>query len=376
MKKNLTNTKPLLAAACLLVSSQAFADPYLYAPGTKALGMGTAFTAIADDASSVWYNPAGVVGPQSVVFEVGYDKAELTSSGETAWENETFFIAKAGNGSGVYFYNPYHFEQSVNETDRGTAITGQLESTIYLLGFAVGDYLISPDDSGKELGFFTDMSYGWGMELGYIATGSSNLSAGATELSVDDTLGGSLSAGLLTTLYKTNERDWYMPSVKMGLVYRSEMFILEDSLTEEIVNGETYLASDYLITKPESYEVGLAFVSTMFSSKNMGVFTYELAAQMGNTDYKDLELEFEKIAYGLNLTWARQSELFKQFSIRVGQYTSEEKEFSFEVTGNTIGLSVVASDEWIFELAYEDREWGDTDSFDDTIILGSVRWLY
>ena len=43
-----------------LTGSQTFADPFMNYPGARAKAMGGAFTGIADDASAVWYNPAGL----------------------------------------------------------------------------------------------------------------------------------------------------------------------------------------------------------------------------------------------------------------------------------------------------------------------------
>ena len=41
--------------------------------GTKAIGMGNAFTAVADDASAIWFNPAGIAFQDGVVVTLGTD---------------------------------------------------------------------------------------------------------------------------------------------------------------------------------------------------------------------------------------------------------------------------------------------------------------
>ncbi|MDQ6973229.1 MAG: outer membrane protein transport protein [Mariprofundaceae bacterium] len=41
--------------------------------GTKAIGMGNAFTAVADDASAIWFNPAGIAFQDGMVVTLGTD---------------------------------------------------------------------------------------------------------------------------------------------------------------------------------------------------------------------------------------------------------------------------------------------------------------
>jgi long-subunit fatty acid transport protein len=56
--------RALTAALCLLASAAAFADEFHYKNvlvGERAAGLGGAFTAISDDPSAIYYNPAGLV---------------------------------------------------------------------------------------------------------------------------------------------------------------------------------------------------------------------------------------------------------------------------------------------------------------------------
>jgi len=50
----------------------------LYIPeqGAKAVGMGNAFTAVADDASAIWFNPAGIAFQEGLVVTLGTDFIE------------------------------------------------------------------------------------------------------------------------------------------------------------------------------------------------------------------------------------------------------------------------------------------------------------
>lgn len=74
--------KWILAASLLVAPS--YADEYHYKNllvGTKALGLGGAFTAISDDLSAVFYNPAGLTNTES---------SNSASISTFAWEKSTF----------------------------------------------------------------------------------------------------------------------------------------------------------------------------------------------------------------------------------------------------------------------------------------------
>jgi long-chain fatty acid transport protein len=61
--KNLINIGKLLLTASLIVSNHLYADQYHFNNkliGERALGLGGAYTAVADDASGLFYNPAGI----------------------------------------------------------------------------------------------------------------------------------------------------------------------------------------------------------------------------------------------------------------------------------------------------------------------------
>src|SRR5437868_5182745 len=66
-----------LAAAALLVAAAAPAQAQLYeAVGTRAQGMSGAFVAVADDATAVWWNPAGLA--TGALFNMVLERGRVT----------------------------------------------------------------------------------------------------------------------------------------------------------------------------------------------------------------------------------------------------------------------------------------------------------
>src|SRR5262245_24111972 len=64
----------LVVSLLVLVAgvSSASAQPTFESVGERALGMGGAFVAVADDATATYWNPAGLVGGRPVGFTLGW----------------------------------------------------------------------------------------------------------------------------------------------------------------------------------------------------------------------------------------------------------------------------------------------------------------
>lgn len=116
--------------ACSLISSSVLAvEQTSTVLGTRAMGMGGAFVAVAADSSAIWYNPAGLGTAQDtaeVIIEVGdvvlenanYDDVgnELTPSytktqnlKQVAWAQDNIAIA---------YVKPYQFNTSIYNNDK------------------------------------------------------------------------------------------------------------------------------------------------------------------------------------------------------------------------------------------------------------------
>jgi hypothetical protein len=84
--------KIILFTAALFIFSKVFANPQAptqfnsydgIIPGARALGMGFAFTSVCDDASSVYFNPAGLNGVSGNQVDISYEiarQSDLTAS--------------------------------------------------------------------------------------------------------------------------------------------------------------------------------------------------------------------------------------------------------------------------------------------------------
>ncbi|WP_164885252.1 OmpP1/FadL family transporter [Geovibrio thiophilus] len=92
----------IIAAACFILPSAAFASGFaINEQGAKALGMGGAFAAQADDPTAVYYNPAGITQLEGTQVSLGFSLIQPSTefegqyfggsvSGET--EDKTFVI--------------------------------------------------------------------------------------------------------------------------------------------------------------------------------------------------------------------------------------------------------------------------------------------
>lgn len=91
---------PLAAAGAGEARAQSFA-----AAGTRAAGMGGAFVAVADDASAIYWNPAGLAGGSyfSLVLDRGVGEAAPDGS-PAGGDNSSFFMGLAMPALGLGYY--------------------------------------------------------------------------------------------------------------------------------------------------------------------------------------------------------------------------------------------------------------------------------
>ena len=352
--------------------------------------MGTAFTAVADDISAIWYNPAGISRQRSsAVFEWsetpeveaassvistdrifgvdGVDRDFIGASEVTDFSNgnNQVFVALNYGGFGLYYYKPYEFDLPVNtfiENENGSRslVSAKLLQDVEVFGFSlafsVGKFSIGINPGllrvKEEATIFVD---------GAEDDGDSK-----------DKIDYAFSVGALWTLYEPSGRDWNPLNFsgwkyKLGAAYRSSRDTDYDFGLDRRANDKR---DEILFKKPTTYDIGFA-AETQFMLGEGILSVLTLSTQYGETDYENasnlLPLVYRKAAFGLNLGIKIPDRLIDQFDIRAGYYTNSISDDSGsaaakivdglfpETSGFTLGLGVKISN-LVLDVSAEWRE--------------------
>ena len=88
----------------LLVAPAVAADAQIVeSVGSRALGMGGAFVAVASDSTATWWNPAGIAAGPFVDLGLGRDRVEVTEQAP-AWRHKTSWFALGTPALGLSYY--------------------------------------------------------------------------------------------------------------------------------------------------------------------------------------------------------------------------------------------------------------------------------
>ena len=113
----------LLFSALFLFSSQAFAGGYMVPEvATRSAGMGSAFTAVADDASAAWHNPAGVAFMQGSHLMVGGDVI-LTNNSFATNASNPLHPASTDAGKGTFFIPHAYLTHWYEDSNMGVSLS-------------------------------------------------------------------------------------------------------------------------------------------------------------------------------------------------------------------------------------------------------------
>lgn len=103
--------KPFVSVVSLVFLTAPLAAQTTDTIGVRAQGMGGAFTAVADDATASWWNPAGMAGGAyfNALIESGSHRAPATdrttgADPQTAWRADTRSVALAFPALGLSYY--------------------------------------------------------------------------------------------------------------------------------------------------------------------------------------------------------------------------------------------------------------------------------
>jgi hypothetical protein len=386
----------------------AYADPFMSYPGTRAKAMGGAFVGVADDASTVWYNPAGIAAGESFdcVFEwmqaISQD-TKLTTEKDNLFQygvdpdtlnndkSKYFFALKTSDtihnpdigdvrgGGALYYISPYtidwYYPPNLNANNKAF---GNFREDMNIFGFALA--ASSEDDLFKYGATFEYINIKFDTDDLYLLTKDlyDNYDVYRIQTDYNHAFGFSGSFGMLASLYSNKEQG---VNVKLGGTYRFHSSCSADTgddarTSEEALNMEvSELIKDQMVfRKPASYDVGLSFSKSFIHLRSAFLF----AGQYGITDWTKtnnaIENKYEKSSLGAE--WQLAFKNGTRIAFRSGWYLSEatKPEQGWpDVTGLTMGVGfLLNSDSLGLDCTYEFRNISFEGSETEDISLVSI----
>lgn len=289
MKKSIFS-KLFLTLSLIALPVLVFANGFqINEQGAKALGMGGAFVAQADDPSAVYFNPAGITQLEGAQISIGFSPISPSATFEsdqtgksTDAKKNTFYIPnfyatlKATDKISVGFgaFSNYGLATEWPKDWEGRYITGGTKAEIVTL-------TLNPNVAFK----FTDkLSLAFGVDIQKMEIELENkipitqTLEGNSKLKADD-----WSYGWNIALHYKITENW-----KFGVSYRSQV-------KHEIEDGTATL--NLVITEKQltgSSNVDLPDILYLGTSYKMNKFTFEFDAQRtGWSSYDKLAVDFE-----------------------------------------------------------------------------------
>ncbi len=220
--------------------------------GSRALSMGGAFTAVADDGAAIYYNPAGMSQIDGTLIEAGiallYPKITYTMPNGAA-ENSTksaigptlFITHRIADrfSAGLGIYTPYARDAEFSD-DLANGFPSQQSKMVRTDFSMVISYKIS-----------NTVSMGGGLIIGYSQVDQS-IPAGPA-LRINDKMEGIGYGGIAGLLWRVNEY------LKAGVTYRTRMSVDHDGERTMSAGGiETKSNAQSVVRYPDSLGFGIA----------------------------------------------------------------------------------------------------------------------
>ena len=366
----------------LVLASALMADPFVSYPGTKAKGMAGAFTAVANNNSAMYFNPAGMTNFESddnhgmFTLEVGkgagYD--ESATGDETFADSTAYFVAigTSGNGwnGGLAIYNLYSIRANAdiydtNNVFQGTDFRDQDISVLSgSLSYQITDK-IYPMGGKLSVG----ATLGWGFSGGGLLMssstddeGNSNGSAYDDEVDANGIL---MAAGIKARVY-----DSMTFKVDVGANYRARTNM--EPVDDEIYDIEQINAMDI----PEETAFGIA---AMYFTE-YGVFT--LALDQKNTGYEEAT-SVENSGFNLRMPNYKTTAIGLDYSgpiinLRGGMYKTTPDTDHIEISGVTFGGAFEWENGLMVEASVDKKsyEYPGMESIDKSLLSVSLNWTF
>jgi len=281
----------LIGVSQLLWSGYQFSNNYQYLIGGRAAGLGGAYAALADDASSLWYNPAGLAALTSRSISIsgntynyfdttvpGFNELpglagerqslDMHASDFSVVANTLVYGNNSGNKSGVAFglFVPFQ-DLLVREVDKkalpstagliSTTSDSSVDGAFYVAMFGYGKEISDGLRFGTALGLgyftseykFSRMNYQLASGIGFEKTSSDSVNVDSTKVTVSASLGfqNNLGKGHKFALM-IQSPTWIMWGENISQSVHYE--------TSELTNSQTYnTTNDYWIeeTKEDNF---------------------------------------------------------------------------------------------------------------------------
>jgi len=321
------------------------ADPFSTYIGTKAKGMGGAFTAVSNNNSAMYFNPAGLVnfeGLSSVQFTLeggsGAKFNQYSSTIEDKFDTSTSYFIGASvispdYGFGVAIYSLYDLEMPANDS-YNTHVLEEITITSISGAYKLSDTLYPS---------------GGALSIGATAAYATNYSE---EIYDDGTVQAGFSGGFLAVGLKMRALNQHALKIDLGINYRSGTTLSGSS--DMGFGGQG-------VGIPEEIAYGVAVIY----GTQLGVFTlaldYKETGYAEATNIPDFNIavpDFNTMAAGLDYSTT-------SFQARVGLYNSKYDESGVagdSISGYTMGLGYVFNETFNVEASYDNR----TYTFPDT----------
>ncbi len=334
----------LFLIVILAFGSIAQAGPFSTFPGCRARSLAGAFTAVADDPSAIWYNPAGLADDEhDLVLEYAQAITINEKDGPLDVSQSSWFAGGSLNtiygDIGLFFFSPYTPKYWAGDSGSRNVAWGHIHEIMQIISLP---YAVSLFDERLKIG----------LELEYV-----NIDIEDSHLFLRDSYGiidkydlaeesaGDFtgSAGILLRLLDNDKRQF-----TLGATYRAgtSTGIGIEAVSER---DTTSSAGALFFDKPDSYDIGLAY-KRIFSTAESLLFSLQYGSvDWGGARASGRSFSYNTYALGLEYQLVNQKALFKIKSVRLGYYQSLISGASGtfgspEVSGFTWGLGLTIGD--------------------------------